>query len=70
MFDVYNDMDFREHIARWMPNLRGLDPLRYQNYYAGVSHASGETKRRVPSMIPQKGKWGVSDESSLWPDPE
>jgi hypothetical protein len=34
-FDVHNDMDFREHIARWMPYFRVLDPLRYRDFIRG-----------------------------------
>jgi len=31
-FDVHNEMDFQEHIARWMPFFRVLEPARYSNY--------------------------------------
>jgi predicted DNA-binding transcriptional regulator YafY len=36
-FDVHNDMDFREHIARWMPYFRVLDPSRYRDYIRGIA---------------------------------
>ena len=36
-FDVHNDMDFREHIARWMPYFRVLSPVRYREYMAKVA---------------------------------
>jgi predicted DNA-binding transcriptional regulator YafY len=36
-FDVHNDMDFREHIARWMPYFQVLEPARYRDYIRGVA---------------------------------
>jgi hypothetical protein len=36
-FDVYNDMDFREHIARWMPFFRVLEPAKYREYFQSVA---------------------------------
>ena len=36
-FDVHNDMDFRDHIARWIPYFRVLEPVRYRDYIRGVA---------------------------------
>lgn len=36
-FDVNNDMDFREHIARWMPFFRVLEPARYREFIRGIA---------------------------------
>lgn len=36
-FDVYNDMDFREHIARWMPYFRVLEPGKYRDFIQGLA---------------------------------
>jgi hypothetical protein len=36
-FDVHNDMDFREHIARWMPYFRVLEPARYREYISSIA---------------------------------
>lgn len=36
-FDVHNEMDFREHVARWMPHFRVLAPDSYRDYIAGVA---------------------------------
>jgi hypothetical protein len=36
-FDVHNDMDFREHIARWMPFFRVLEPARYREFIRGLA---------------------------------
>ncbi|GAB4234289.1 MAG: hypothetical protein OHK0028_10390 [Deltaproteobacteria bacterium] len=31
-FDVHNEMDFREHIARWMPYFKVVSPEKYRSY--------------------------------------
>ena len=31
-FDVHNEMDFREQVARWMPHFRVLGPEKYRDY--------------------------------------
>jgi predicted DNA-binding transcriptional regulator YafY len=36
-FDVHNDMDFREHIARWMPYFQVLEPARYREYITSIA---------------------------------
>ena len=36
-FDVHNDMDFREHIARWMPYFRVLGPAKYREFILGLA---------------------------------
>jgi hypothetical protein len=36
-FDVYNDMDFREHIARWMPFFQVLEPAKYREFIYGLA---------------------------------
>jgi predicted DNA-binding transcriptional regulator YafY len=35
-FDVHNEMDFREHIARWMPYFKVVSPEIYKAYILGV----------------------------------
>lgn len=35
-FDVYNEMDLREHLARWMPYFRVVSPGRYRLYIVDV----------------------------------
>ena len=36
-FDVHNEMDFREHIARWMPYFKILSPDKYRSFIVAVS---------------------------------
>ena len=36
-FDVHNDMDFREHVARWMPFFKVLSPEKYRMFITVVS---------------------------------
>jgi hypothetical protein len=36
-FDVHNDMDFREHIARWMPFFKVLSPDKYRAFITEIS---------------------------------
>jgi predicted DNA-binding transcriptional regulator YafY len=36
-FAVHNDMDFRDHIARWIPYFRVLEPARYRDFIRGVA---------------------------------
>ena len=34
---AYNEMDIREHLARWMPYFRVHSPDRYREYVARVA---------------------------------
>jgi predicted DNA-binding transcriptional regulator YafY len=36
-FDAHNEMDLREHLARWMPYFRVVSPDRYREYVAQVA---------------------------------
>ncbi|MHB8781879.1 MAG: helix-turn-helix transcriptional regulator [Desulfobacteria bacterium] len=44
-FDVHNDMDFREHIARWMPFFRVVSPGKYRSYILDLCEKV--TKRNI-----------------------
>jgi hypothetical protein len=55
-FDVHNEMDFREHIARWMPYFSVVSPSSYKSYICGVS---AETLEKNSS----KGNGEVTDGS-------
>ena len=39
---AHNEMDLREHLARWMPYFRVLSPDRYREYIKHVSSESAE----------------------------
>ena len=41
-FDVHNEMDFREQVARWMPYFKVLAPDRYRDYICAVSKGTLE----------------------------
>ena len=36
---AHNEMDLREHLARWIPYFRVISPDRYREY---VAHVAGE----------------------------
>jgi predicted DNA-binding transcriptional regulator YafY len=36
-FDVHNEMDFREQVARWMPYFRVVEPARYREYILALA---------------------------------
>ena len=42
-FDAHNEMDLREHLARWMPYFRVLSPGRYREY---LTEVAGECSRK------------------------
>jgi len=45
-FDAHNEMDLREHLARWMPYFRVITPDRYREY---IGRVAGEcVKKHVP----------------------
>ncbi|MFA5806883.1 MAG: hypothetical protein WC978_00770 [bacterium] len=31
-FDIHNEMDFREQVARWMPFFKVVSPEKYRSY--------------------------------------
>lgn len=35
-FDVHNEMDFREHVSRWMPFFRVVSPEKYRRYIVDI----------------------------------
>ena len=47
-FDVHNDMDFREHIARWMPYFRVLEPSRYREFIRGIATQVATRNEGIP----------------------
>jgi len=44
-FDVHNEMDFREQVARWMPYFEVQEPARYREYIKGVAAQVAERNR-------------------------
>jgi len=44
-FDAHNEMDLREHLARWMPYFRVLSPERYREYVAQIAGECAEKNR-------------------------
>ena len=47
-FDVHNDMDFREHIARWMPYFQVLKPARYREFIRELAAQVATRNENLP----------------------
>ncbi len=46
-FDVHNEMDFREQVARWMPFFEVHGPARYREYIKGVAVRVAERNKEI-----------------------
>ena len=44
---AHNEMDLREHLARWMPYFRVLSPYRYRKYLGRVAPECAEKQRQI-----------------------
>ena len=47
-FDVHNEMDFREQVARWMPYFRVVSPDTYRDYVCGMTRET-LAKNQLPA---------------------
>lgn len=49
-FDVHNEMDLREQVARWMPYFEVLKPAQYRRYIKGVAARVSERNKETPQV--------------------
>jgi predicted DNA-binding transcriptional regulator YafY len=50
-FDVHNEMDLREHVARWMPYFEVIEPAGYREYIRGVAAEVAKRNKNVANRL-------------------